>query len=211
MIFSSQSPNFFLSQSKKITKNFSIFQKSFAKRFPGHLDWWFGNLAINVSQKSETFPLKLQNLQKIKVFSKKNPQSLHLDSPNAVLTPLGENFFPKTKTILVKKRKRLKNQNFSQNKFSICFPGHVNWGFDNHALIVFAKIPESFRSKFELFSFKLRKFTEELSIFQESCFVKSFSWTRRMWFLIPCLEFFLPKSETFSLKVQKLLKKSSIF
>ena len=66
---------FFLSQSKKITKKLSIFQKSFAKRFPGHLDWCFGNLAINVLQKSETFLLKLQKLQKIKVFSKKIPKA----------------------------------------------------------------------------------------------------------------------------------------
>ena len=49
-------------------------------------------------------------------FLKKNPQSLDLDSPNAVLTPLGESFFPKTKNNLVKVLRRLKNDNFSPKK-----------------------------------------------------------------------------------------------
>ena len=91
--------------------------------------------------------------------------------------------------------------------FAKSFPGHVNWGFENHALIVFAKSPESFRSKYDLFSFKLRNFTEKLSIFHENFFVKMFSWTRRKWFLKPCLDFILPKSEFFYLKVKKITEK----
>ena len=64
-------------------------------------------------------------------FFKKNPQSLDLDSPSAILTPLGESFFLKTKNNLVKVLRRLKNHNFSQKNLSICFIGHLNCGFWN--------------------------------------------------------------------------------
>ena len=78
------------------------------------------------------FSSRCKNYRKSKFFFKKNPQNLHLDSPNAVLTPLGEGFFPKTKSILVKVLRILKNYNFSLKKnFSICFIGHLNCGFWN--------------------------------------------------------------------------------
>ena len=77
------------------------------------------------------FRSRCKNYRKTKFFFKKNPQSLDLDSPNAVLTPLGESFFPKTKNNLVKVLRRLKNHNFSQKNLSICFIGHLNCGFWN--------------------------------------------------------------------------------
>ena len=110
--FRSKSEIFF-SKNKKYWKIIN-FLNVFRKMIPWHQDWCFGSPAVNVLQKSETFPLKVQKLQKIKVFLKKNPQSLHLDTPNAVLTTLGEGFFPKIKNILVKVLRRWKNHNFSQ-------------------------------------------------------------------------------------------------
>ena len=68
------------------------------------------------------FRSRCKNYRKSKFFFKKIPQSLDLDSPNAVFTPLGESFFPKTKTILVKVLRRLKNHNFSQKKLLNLFP-----------------------------------------------------------------------------------------
>ena len=82
--------------------------------------------------------------------------------------------------------------------FAKCFPGHINWCFENHALNVFAKSPENFRSSYEIYWVTI--------IFRESYFVKMFSWTHRMWVLKACLEFFRSDSQNFFLKVQNLLE-----
>ena len=84
-------------------------------------------------QKSETFPLKVQKLQKIKVFfSKKILKAFIWTHRMQLWHPLAKVFFPKTKSILVKVLRQLKNHNFSPKKnFSICFPGHLNCGFGN--------------------------------------------------------------------------------
>ena len=99
--------------------------------------------------------------------------------------------------VFTRETRKLRYHQFCKKTFAKCFPGHVNWCFENYALIVFAKSPEKFHPSYEIFW--------ETIIFSR-VFFKMFSWTRRMWILKPCFEFFCSKSEKFFLKIQKVLK-----
>ena len=113
--FRSKSENFFL-KLQKILKIYQFF-KRFSEIIPWTLRLMFWKPCRKCFAKVRNFSTQGAKItENQSFFSKKNPQSLHLDSPNAVLTPLGEGFFPKTKNILVKVLRRLKNHKFSQKE-----------------------------------------------------------------------------------------------
>ena len=95
--------------------------------------------------------------------------------------PLAKVFFPKTKNILVKVLRRLKNHNFSQKNFSICFVGYLNCGFGNrivncllNAIKVSPQMTKFVRSR--------QKNYNKIIIFKKCFFLKNVPWTRRMKF-----------------------------
>ena len=81
-------------------------------------------------QKSENFPLKVQKLQKIRVFfSKKILKALIWTRRMQFWHPLAKVFSQKPKIIWSKYWEDWKTITFPQKNFSICFIGHLNCGF----------------------------------------------------------------------------------
>ena len=106
------------------------------------------------------FRSRCKDYRKSRFFQKKNPQSLHLDSPNEILTALGEDFFPENQKNFVKVLSRLKNQNVSQKKFSICFPGHGNCVFENRIVICLLNAIKNFPANDQNCLLKAQKLQE---------------------------------------------------
>ena len=160
----------------------SVLQKNlFAKNFPGNLDWCFGNLAVNFLQKCETFPLKVQRLQKIIVFSKtksSKPSSglteWNFDSP-------GRRFFSrKPKKIWSKYWEGWKTKTFPKKILNL-FPRTRELRFRKPYSNLFVKRHKKFSRKWPKMFAQGTKIARKSSIFKRF-FLKNVTWTRKMKF-----------------------------
>ena len=162
----------------------------------------------------KVFRSRCKNYKNSRLFSKKSSKPSS-GLAYAVLTPLGKSFFPKTKNVLVKVPRSLKNQNFSQKKFSICFPGHVNCGFGNPIVNCLLNRKKSFPPIDQNGSLKAQK-AQENHHFQ-MCFSSKTSSGHEEWssekhtanFLPKVQDFFCSKDDNFSLKAREVLRNHS--
>ena len=96
--FRSGSQNFFL-KVQKLLKNIN-FLNVFWKMITWTIRLMFWKRCPNCSAKVRNSSAQGAKItKKSTFFRKKNPQNFHLDSPKAVLSPLGEVFVPKTKKL----------------------------------------------------------------------------------------------------------------
>ena len=113
-------------------------------------------------------------------FFKKNPQSLDLDSPSAVLTPLGESFFSqKPKIIWSKYWEDWKTITFPKKNFSICFIGHLNCGFWNRIVNCLLNAIKNSPQMTKFVRSRQKNYIK-IIIFKKCFFLKNVPWTRRM-------------------------------
>ena len=181
----------FFTQNTKLLKNqhFSSFF-SLPKFFSGHLDWSFGNPAVNFRQGPELFRSKWENLSKIIVFSKKNAQKIPLDTPNAALTTHVKLFHAKS-VLLTQSTKLLRNHHFF-NFFSLNFLRTRRLKFQTPC--------RQFYAESGTFSLKVRKSVKNHR-FSKQNRSKDSSGNADCSYDNPC-RIVLPKIQLFSVKVQ---------
>ena len=207
----------FFSQSTKTTKKVIIFLKVFREKNPWTLRLMFWEPCPKCFAKVRKFSAQGAKITKIQGFSQKKPQSLHLDSPNAVLIPLGEGFFPKTKNSLVKVLRRLKNHKFSQKKFSIFFPGLVNCGFENHIVKCLLNAIKMFPQMTTMVFSRHKKYKKIINfkfVFPQNCPLHTKNEVLKntpQVFLPKFQETFCSKDDRVSLKAREALRNHSSF
>ena len=193
-----QVPNFF-TQSTKLVRNllFSIFS---SQNFSGHVNWSFGNPAVNVWQKSTMILLKVEKVIKNHpFFNEKCSQyssghaECSFDNPCRIAFPRVEKILPEVQ--LFKKK-------FLKKSLSRIVSLEMEVVVLKTLSLIFSQHPKIFRSRNET--------TKIPSILQKN-FRKMFSWTRKLMFWKLCLNCFREKSRKVSLKIRNFLGNHHFF